>query len=186
MFTNEFYIQISHIHYTEQVDLAVSSIAGVLTARLSATDAAANHIVARVQSYPLIFTGALTTVAVTLGSRYLGERQQQRFLQLGVALLSWSGVLALVCGLGLFFFVHPIYGFFTADAPTLAALEPTAAVLPVYLLSQPVSFSCHSSDSHPRLILMNESSFPSLNCLHCLYSHNIRRAGTSQLHWSTL
>ncbi len=118
------------------VDLAVSSVAGVLTARLSATDAAANHIVARVQSYPLIFTGALTTVATTLGSRYLGEREQSRFLQLGVALLSWASVLAIACGLGLVFFVHPVYGFFTDDTPTLLALEPTAAVLPFFIAAQ--------------------------------------------------
>ncbi len=118
------------------VDLAVSSVAGVLTARLSATDAAANHIVSRVQSYPLIFTGALTTVATTLGSRYLGERQQSRFLQLGVALLSWASVLATACGLALVFFVRPIYGFFTDDAPTLLALEPTARLLPIYIAAQ--------------------------------------------------
>jgi len=84
----------------------VSSVAGVLTARLSATDAAANHIVARVQSYPLIFTGALTIAATTLGARYLGEAQQSRFLQLGIALLSWAVLLGLICGVGLFFFVR--------------------------------------------------------------------------------
>lgn len=118
------------------VDLAVSSVAGVLTARLSAADAAANHIVARVQSYPLIFTGALATVSTTLGSRYLGEREQSRFVQLGVALLSWAGVLAIACGLCLGFFLHPIYGFFTDDTQMLRLLEPTAAVLPLFIAAQ--------------------------------------------------
>lgn len=121
------------------VDLIVSSVAGVLTARLSETDAAANQIVARVQSYPLIFTGALSTVAITLGSRYLGERQQSRFLQLGIALLSWGCVLALGCGLGLFVFAHTVFGFFTNDPAKLAALEPASKVLPLCIGAQLVN-----------------------------------------------
>ena len=160
------------------IDLAVSSVAGVLTARLSATDAAANHIVARVQSYPLIFTGALTTVAVTLGSRYLGERHKHRFLKLGVALLSWAGVLALVCGLGLFFFVRPIYRFFTEDAPTLVALEPTATVLPVYLLrGNSHSLVGHSCCLRDRGFSYQKSLPLATACCSHPITRHIRRAG---------
>lgn len=111
----------------------MSSVAGVLTARLSATDAAANHIVARVQSYPLIFVGALTVAATTLGSRLLGERQQRRFVQLGMALLGWALLLAVLCGVGLLFFVDSVYEWLTSDPATLAALQPTRAVLPFYI-----------------------------------------------------
>ena len=104
-----------------------------MTARLSATDAAANHIVARVQSYPLIFTGALTVAATTLGSRLLGERQQRRFVQLGMALLSWAVLMAVLCGVALLFFVDSVYEWLTSDVATLAALQPTGAVLPFYI-----------------------------------------------------
>ena len=112
------------------VDLTVSSVAGILTARLSATDASANHIVARVQSFPSIFNGALAVAATTLGSRYLGERQQRRFVQMATGLLAGAALLAVLCGVGMFLGAASIFRFFTDDLPTLAALQPTAMVLP--------------------------------------------------------
>lgn len=57
--------------YADQV---VYALAGILTARLSPIEAAGNHVISRVTLYPFIVNRALGAVINTLGSRYLGER----------------------------------------------------------------------------------------------------------------
>jgi len=60
--------------------MVVDTMTGILTARLSTDEASANQILGRVQSFPYVFSGAFGAAINVLGSRYLGESDDQRYV----------------------------------------------------------------------------------------------------------
>ena len=114
--------------------MVVDTLTGILTARLSTDEASANQILGRVQSFPYVFSGAFGAAINTLGSRYLGETDDKRYLNLGFALIGVSLLIGGTCAIAIFAGAAEIFGIYTSDPATLALLKPTRLIVIPYVI----------------------------------------------------
>jgi Na+-driven multidrug efflux pump len=89
-------------------------------------------------SYPYIFSSAFGTVVGTLGSKYIGERDDAMYLRLGLGMIVLSLVIGGLCGLLVSTAAGDIMQLFTDDAPTIAIVRPTFKFLVPYIAASMV------------------------------------------------
>jgi Na+-driven multidrug efflux pump len=107
--------------------MVVDTLTGILTARLSTDEASANQILSRVQSFPYVFSGAFGAAINVLGSRYLGESDDARYLNLGFALIATSLLIGGVCAVVIYAAARSIFGIYTDDTAVRYACLPAPA-----------------------------------------------------------
>jgi Na+-driven multidrug efflux pump len=114
--------------YADQI---VSDLAGILTSRLSPSQAAGNHVVSRVTLYPSLAIRGLQAAINTLGSRYLGEHNDKAFVAMAFTCIAAAVVVGLLCTVILISFADQIFAFYTEVPEVLADLAPTPLAMAV-------------------------------------------------------
>ena len=132
--------------------MVVDTLTGILTARLSTDEASANQILSRVQSFPYVFSGAFGAAINVLGSRYLGESDDARYLNLGFALIATSLLIGGVCAVVIYAAARSIFGIYTDDT----------AVRYVFLLLLPRRSHCVAAVAICHVEAVPHAQFPHL------------------------
>lgn len=114
--------------YADQI---VSDLAGILTSRLSPSQAAGNHVVSRVTLYPNLAIRGLQAAINTLGSKYLGEQNDRAFVTMAFTCIAAAVTLGLLCTLVILSFADGIFSFYTKEPEVLASLAPTPLAMAV-------------------------------------------------------
>ena len=114
--------------YSDQI---VSDLAGILTSRLSPSQAAGNHVVTRVTLYPTLAIRGLQAAINTSGSKYLGEHNDRAFVTMAFACIVAAVALGLLCTVVILSFSERIFAFYTDEKDVLAALAPTPVAMAV-------------------------------------------------------
>ena len=81
----------------------------------SLVDLAGNSLIGTMMSYPYIFAGAFGTVISTLGSKYIGQRDDKAYLKLGLTMIVLSGAIGASLGVVVVFFADDLLHFFTNE-----------------------------------------------------------------------
>ena len=66
--------------------------------KMGSVDLAGNSLIGTMMSYPYIFAGAFGTVISTLGSKYIGQRDDKAYLKLGLVMIVLSSVALVYAG----------------------------------------------------------------------------------------
>ena len=85
-----------------------------------------------------IFSSAFGTVIGTLGSRYIGERNDRMYFRLGICMIILSLVIGGLCGLAVSVAADDIMKLFTSDRPTIEIVKPTFKFLVPYIAASMV------------------------------------------------
>jgi Na+-driven multidrug efflux pump len=84
--------------------VADQQINTILISRMGSVDLAGNSLIGTMMSYPYIFAGAFGTVISTLGSKYIGARDDRAYLKLGLVMIVLSTALGVSLGFVVIFF----------------------------------------------------------------------------------
>jgi Na+-driven multidrug efflux pump len=122
--------------YADQI---VSDLAGILTSRLSASEAAGNHVVSRVTLYPSLGIRGLQAAINTLGSKYLGEQNDRAFVTMAFTCIAVAVAAGLLCTVMILSFADRIFAFYTQEKEVLADLAPTPLAMAVQVSSSLVT-----------------------------------------------
>jgi len=76
----------------------------LLIAKMGTVDMAGNSLIGTMMSYPFIFSSAFGTVISTLGSKYIGQRDDRAYLKLGLVMVVASGAIGFSLGTVVVFF----------------------------------------------------------------------------------
>ena len=80
----------------------------ILINKMGSVDLAGNSLIGTMMSYPYIFAGAFGTVISTLGSKYIGQRDDRAYLKLGLMMIVLSGAIGASLGVAVVFFADDI------------------------------------------------------------------------------
>ena len=70
----------------------------ILIAKMGTVDMAGNSLIGTMMSYPFIFSNAFGTVISTLGSKYIGQRDDKSYMRLGLIMIVISGIIGASLG----------------------------------------------------------------------------------------
>ena len=76
----------------------------ILINKMGSVDLAGNSLIGTMMSYPYIFAGAFGTVISTLGSKYIGQRDDRAYLKLGLVMVVASAAIGFSLGTVVVFF----------------------------------------------------------------------------------
>ena len=107
----------------------------ILISNMGTVDMAGNSLIGTMMSYPFIFSSAFGTVISTLGSKYIGARDDRAYLRLGLIMIVISGIIGASLGTIVVFFADDLLNFFTQVGgllPSLSLLSPILCVSMVF------------------------------------------------------
>lgn len=105
----------------------------ILVAKMGSNDLAGNSLIGTMMSYPYIFSSAFGTVISTLGSKYIGQRDDVAYLRLGLTMILISSMMGLGIGAIILFFADDLLEFFTDDQDVITVIKPVFPVIVPYV-----------------------------------------------------
>ena len=84
-------------------------------------------------SYPFIFSSAFGTVISTLGSKYIGARDDRAYLRLGIIMIVISGIIGATLGTVVVFFADDLLNFFTQEQDVIDVIKPVFPIVVPYI-----------------------------------------------------
>jgi len=105
----------------------------ILIAKMGSVDLAGNSLIGTMMSYPYIFSSAFGTVISTLGSKYIGARDDRSYLKLGLTMIILSGIIGAVLGVVVVFFADDLLRFFTNEQDVIDIIKPVFPVIVPYI-----------------------------------------------------
>ena len=111
--------------------VADQQINTILISRMGSVDLAGNSLIGTMMSYPYIFAGAFGTVISTLGSKYIGQRDDWAYLKLGLVMIVLSAGLGVSLGFVVIFFASEYFSLHgdsgRCECPSLSCVYAAAA-----------------------------------------------------------
>ena len=105
----------------------------ILINKMGSVDLAGNSLIGTMMSYPYIFAGAFGTVISTLGSKYIGQRDDKAYLKLGLVMIVLSGAIGASLGVVVVFFADDLLHFFTNEQDIIDVIKPVFPVIVPYI-----------------------------------------------------
>ena len=105
----------------------------ILINKMGSVDLAGNSLIGTMMSYPYIFAGAFGTVISTLGSKYIGQRDDKAYLKLGLVMIVLSGAIGASLGVVVVFFADDLLHFFTNEQDIIDIIKPVFPVIVPYI-----------------------------------------------------
>ena len=105
----------------------------ILISRMGTVDMAGNSLIGTMMSYPFIFSSAFGTVISTLGSKYIGQRDDRAYLRLGIIMIVISGIIGATLGMVVVFYADDLLSFFTQEQDVIDVIKPVFPIVVPYI-----------------------------------------------------
>lgn len=122
-----------YLLFSGYMGVADQQVNTLLIAKMGTVDMAGNSLIGTMMSYPFIFSTAFGTVISTLGSRYIGERDDRSYLRLGLLMIVISGIIGASLGGVVVFFADDLLNFFTQEQDVVDVIKPVFPIVVPYI-----------------------------------------------------
>jgi len=122
-----------YLLFSGYMGVADQQVNTLLIARMGTVDMAGNSLIGTMMSYPFIFSNAFSTVISTLGSKYVGQRDDRAYLRLGLLMIVISGIIGATLGTVVVFFADDLLNFFTQEQDVIDVIKPVFPIVVPYI-----------------------------------------------------